>query len=170
MDFFEVIEKRYSHRGPFINAAVPREDIVKILDAGIRAPSGMNYQTTTFIAVTEPGLRAGLHRIVQKPTTETAPLMIVVCTEEVANHDGLVFEREDYGAAVENMLLAVTALGYASVWLDGFTRLEGRAEQIARLLEVEDGKTVRCVLPIGVPAQVGKQKEKRPFEQRAEII
>lgn len=171
MDFFEVIEKRSSYRGEFCDTPVPKEHIEKILDAGIRAPSGMNLQPVSFIAVTEPGLRAALHNIVQKPTTATAPLIIVVATEHmVAHQNGLCFELEDYGAAVENLLLAITALGYASVWMDGYTRQEDRMTQIAQLLEVPKDRTVRCVLPVGVPQTPGAQAEKRPFNVRAEII
>lgn len=56
MDFFEAIEKRYSFRGEYKAQAVSEKDMRKILDAGIRAPSGRNGQTTSFIAVTDKDL------------------------------------------------------------------------------------------------------------------
>jgi hypothetical protein len=65
------------------------------------------------------------------------------------------------------MLLAVTALGYATVWLDGVLRVEDRAARIGRLLGVPTGQSVRIILPIGVPATPGVQREKLPFSQRA---
>lgn len=170
MDFFEAVEKRHSYRGEFLPDPVPQEDILRILDAGIRAPSGLNTQTTSFVAVTDPGLRAQLHSILQKPGTATAPLIIVVLTQNVMTAAGFSFEVEDYGAAVENMLLAVTALDYATVWIDGFTRQQGRDKQIARLLKVEEGRSVRCVLPVGRPVQQGRQAAKKQFEERAVIL
>lgn len=170
MDFFEAMEKRHSYRGEFLPDPVPRQDILRILDAGIRAPSGLNTQTTSFIAVTDPRLRAQLHGVLQKPGTAMAPLIIVVLTQNVMTAAGFSFEVEDYGAAVENMLLAVTALDYATVWIDGFTRQQGRDEQIARLLGVEDDRRVRCVLPVSRPAQQGKQAAKKPFKERAVIL
>lgn len=51
MEFFDVIKNRGSYRGEFLPIDVGEEDLNKILDAGIRAPSGYNLQTTTFIAV-----------------------------------------------------------------------------------------------------------------------
>ncbi|MBC7316567.1 MAG: nitroreductase, partial [Chloroflexi bacterium] len=37
----------------------------------------------------------------------------------------------------------------------------------ARLLGVPDHVEVRVLLPIGVPAEPGRQREKRPFHERA---
>ena len=77
------------------------------------------------------------------------------------------FAAEDCAASVENMLLAITALGYASVWLDGVLRCENKAARIGQLLGVPAGRTVRILLPLGVAAEPGVQKEKLPFDQRA---
>ena len=59
----------------------------------------------------------------------------------------LSFAAEDCAACVENMLLAITALGYATVWLDGVLRVEDKAARIARLLGVPEDRHVRIVLP-----------------------
>jgi len=56
MDFFEVIEKRHSYRGQYEDIPIPKADLIKILDAGIRAPSGHNAQTTSFYMVTNQAL------------------------------------------------------------------------------------------------------------------
>jgi nitroreductase len=75
---------------------------------------------------------------------------------------------QDYAAAVQNMLLAITGLGYASVWLDGVLRSRGIAEKIGALLNVPQGKnmTVTVILPVGVPEEKGRQNDRLPFEQR----
>jgi nitroreductase len=82
-------------------------------------------------------------------------------------YEGYHFQVEDCAAAVENMLLAVTALGLATVWIDGWLRVEGRAERIGKLIGLSEDKRIRVLLPIGTPAEVCQQKEKLPFEQRA---
>jgi len=89
-----------------------------------------------------------------------------VVTTEMQSPKGMSFEKEDYAAAVENVLLAVTALGYASVWIDGETHLEGRDRAMGKLLNVPEGWHVRCLLPVGVPKKQGAQAEKKPFEER----
>ena len=42
MDVLECIQKRYSYRGTYKDIPVPREDLEKILKAGLVAPSGCN--------------------------------------------------------------------------------------------------------------------------------
>ncbi|WP_278244439.1 nitroreductase family protein [Lachnoanaerobaculum saburreum] len=44
----------------FENTSIPPEDLKKILDAGMHAPSGYNLQTTTFYAVTDGEIRKKL--------------------------------------------------------------------------------------------------------------
>jgi nitroreductase len=166
MDFFEVVKRRYSYRGEFTADHVPNEDIIKILDCGIRAPSGKNRQTTSFVVVTDEALKQKIIEIFPHRGIETAPVLIIALTSYMEVHNGTAFELEDYSAAVENILLAVTALGYASVWLDGYTKDEGRREKIADILNVPEGKTVRAVLPIGRAKNPGEQYRKRPFEDR----
>jgi nitroreductase len=167
MDLFETIEKRYSYRGEFKPEPVPREHLRKIVEAGIRAPSACNGQVVSFVVIDDPDLLEKTAKIIDRPVCYTAKAMIVVvCDPRPVYHD-LSFAQEDCGAAVENVLLAITALGYATVWLDGALRTENRAERLGRLLGVPDDKTVSVVLPLGVALEPGKQRERLPFDERA---
>ena len=56
MSILELIFNRRSYRGPYENASVPREDLRRIMAAGLAAPSGCNKQTTSLIAVADPVL------------------------------------------------------------------------------------------------------------------
>lgn len=169
MDVFEAIDARYSYRGEFLDRAVPREDLVKIVQAGIQAPSGCNAQATSFVIVDEAELLRKIARIVDRPVCNTARAMIVCVVEPRAVYHGFSFHVEDCAAAVENMLLAIAALGYATVWLDGALRLDDdrAAKEIAELLGVPDGRQIRIVLPLGVAVKPGTQKERISFERRA---
>jgi len=167
MDVFDAIAARYSYRGEFTDVPVPREDLRKIVEAGIQAPSACNAQMAVFAIVDDPKLVEQIAQIVDKPFCRTARAMIVCAVDPRPVYANESFAAEDCAAAVENMLLAITALGYASVWLDGVLRGEGRAERIAQLLGVPDGFQVRVLLPIGVPAKPGRQRERLPFNQRA---
>ena len=170
MDVFEAIAKRHSYRGPFKDQPVPREDLRRIVQAGIQAPSGSNAQTTTFVVADDPDLVSEIremHPSNQAMQQACAYIVCVVDKHPEVIYAGHTFQIEDCAAAVENMLLAVTALGYATVWIDGWLRVEGRAERIGSLLDLPEGKMVRVILPVGVPVEVHRQKEKQPFEQRA---
>jgi nitroreductase len=168
MELFEALKKRHSYRGAFLPRSVPKKDLEDILDAGIRAPSGYNGQSTSFVAVDDPELLAKIAQILSGDAVKTAPAIICVFMDG-RTRPGMefMFGVEDYAASTENMLLAITALGYASVWIDGALRKEGRAKKLADLLGVPDTLELRVVLPLGAPAEKRPQKEKKPFSERA---
>ncbi len=167
MDLFDAIEKRYSYREEFTDSPVSRADLEKIVTAGIQAPSGKNEQVATFVIVDDRPLLRQIAEIVERPVCSTAGAMVVCIADPRPILGELSFAAEDCAASVENMLLAITALGYATVWLDGVLRVEDKAARIAELLGVPEDKHVRILLPIGVPTKPGAQKERLPFDQRA---
>ncbi len=170
MEFFTVVKKRHSHRGGFQDIAVARQDLEKIVQAGLDAPSGKNAQTTEFVVIDDPAL---VRQIAQMHSTNKAmqqarAFIVCICDKNPeAVYEGHQFQVEDCAAAAENMLLAITALGYASVWIDGWLRGERRAGKIGQLLRLPGEKYVRVLLPVGVPAETYKQPAKKSFAQRA---
>ena len=170
MELFEAIAKRHSYRGEFTDQSVSRDDLRKIIDAGIKAPSGKNGQTTRFVIVDAPDVLAkigSMHATNKAVRQAKAMIACVIDKQPEAIYEGYSFQIEDCAAAVENMLLAITALGYASVWIDGWLRIEGHAEAIGKLLAVPDDKIVRIALPIGVPTEQKSQPPKKTFDERA---
>ena len=169
MEFFETIEKRASYRNAFLEKEIPEEDIRRILTAGLYAPSGYNMQTTSFVVVRDTALKKAISELLPTPATKSAAVIIVALSEEKAAKAAagpVHFETEDYAAAVENIMLAITACGYAGVWMDGMTRTEGTERKIAELLNVPAGKSVRTIIPFGVPEKEAKQMSKKPFDER----
>jgi nitroreductase len=167
MELFEAIGNRCSYRGDFTAAPVPRTDLERIVQAGIQAPSACNQQVASFVIVDDPPLLRQIADIVGKPVCQSAKAMIACVADPRPVYAQWSFAAEDCAAAVENMLLAITALGYATVWLDGILRAEDRAQRIGQLLGVPPDRTVRILLPIGVPVEPVEQREKQPFHERA---
>jgi len=169
MDVFEAIAKRHSYRRAFRDQAVPPTDLQRIVQAGLQAPSGKNAQTTTFVIVDDADLLRKIGGMPQANKAMQEAKAVIACIVDVEPelvYKGHAFQVEDCAAAVENMLLAVTALGYATVWIDGWLRLDKRAETISRLLNLPEGKIIRVLLPLGVPAEICSPKKKKPFEAR----
>ena len=168
MDIFEVIESRTSYRGRYRDEAVPREDIVKILRAGAAAPSGCNKQTTSFIAVDDQQLLGEIKALITPSVAVTAPCFILVLTREIYAYRDKRFNVQDYSAAIENMLLAVKALGYESCWYEGhITDDDDIAGRIASHLGLPEEYRIVCLLPVGRAAEETKQVQKLPLESRA---
>jgi nitroreductase len=170
MDLFDAITKRYSYRGAFVPQPIPEEDLKKIVQAGLDAPSGKNLQTTRFVIINDPEKLEQVKAVFGgQPFIETAPAFIAAfydVDEQEASEYPYTFEIEDAAAAIQNILLAITGLGYASVWLDGVLRNEQRAERIGKIIGLPDSKKVRILLPVGVAIDDGPRKQKRPFEER----
>ena len=67
MNVIEAIHSRHSYRGKYKDIPVPREDLMKIMQAGLDAPSGCNKQTTSLIAVDDPAVLEKIHRVIDPP-------------------------------------------------------------------------------------------------------
>lgn len=173
MEVREAIAARHSYRGNYAQTPVPREHLREIIEAGLAAPSGCNKQTVSLIGVDEPELLQKLLAVMDPPTCATAPAMIcVLIKHRIAYTDGYGVERcfavQDSAAAIENMLLTITALGYASCWIEGhITDADEQGKRMAELLGVPEEYSLICVLPVGIPLDEQKLARKRPFELRA---
>lgn len=168
MNTLQTIANRHSYRGIYQNIPVPREHLTKILEAGCAAPSGCNKQTTSFIAVDDPQVLAKLHHVIDPPLGVSAPAMICVLTQKIIAYQDRTFYIHDYSAAIENMLLAITALGYASCWVEGHVTNEKRiGEQMANILGVPEDYRLIAYLPVGIPAEEVRGPRKKPLSERA---
>jgi nitroreductase len=167
MDTLQAISSRRSYRGKYLPAPVPREHLHQILEAGYHAPSGCNKQTTSFIAVDDPDLLKQLHSVIDPPVGETAPAMICVLTRKIIAYRDRTFYVQDYSAAIENMLLAIEDLGYASCWIEGhITDADRIGDKMAAILGVPDEFELVCFLPVGIPEEPAKPVSKQPFSER----
>ena len=170
MDFFECIQKRYSYRGPYKNTPVPREDLEKIIKAGLAAPSGCNKQTTSFVGLDDLKILNSIAELLNKNGFEgkKAPAGICVLTRRIPAYADFYFNVQDYAAAIENILLAITALGYASCWIEGhITENTETQKQIAKLLNIPEKYIVVAFLPVGVQEKEGKRPSYKSFSERA---
>ena len=168
MNTIEMIQKRHSYRGKYKASPIPREDLVTILEAGLAAPSGCNKQTTSLIAVDDPEILKQLRAVIDPPVAETAPAMICVLTQRVNAYRDRCFATQDYAAAIENMLLAITALGYQSCWYEGhITDADRIGDKMARILGVPEDYELVCFLPVGIAEDEPVPPRKKPFAERA---
>ena len=154
MDALEAIRKRRSVR-EYTGDMVPRRDLEKIVDAGRFAATGGNRQPWDFIIVTEREMIDKLK--VASQWMDKAGAIIAVVMDPSSR-----WWLEDGAAAVENMLIASTALGYGSCWLEGYTL--PREEEFKHLMEVPKDKRLLTLVPIGIPVEWPK-KEKKPLEE-----
>lgn len=171
MKTLDAIRARCSYRGAYQPTPVPRENLRRILEAGLAAPSGCNKQTVSLIAVDDPEILRRLNAIIDPPVgrTDTAPAMICVLTRPIIAYRDRCYAVRDYAAAIENMLLAIVELGYQSCWIEGHvTDADHLGRKMADVLGVPEEYELVCYLPVGVAAEEARcTAKKQPFESRA---
>ncbi len=143
MEALEAIRKRRSIRR-YTGDSIPREKLEAIVDAGRLAATGNNRQPWEFIVVTDRDMIDRLKFV--SLWMEKAGAIVAVVLDPSSR-----WWLEDGSAAVQNMLVAATALGYGSCWLEGYT-LPAEAE-LKMLLGVPDELRLLTLVPIGVPAE-----------------
>ena len=166
MNFFETIEKRYSHKERFLPDSVPLKDLELIAKAGLAAPTGNNSQCVRLIILPDRESLQPLCDITPTDGMLTAPCAIAVLTDSSVQTGKYNFEMEDYSAAATQMLLAATALGYVSLWLDSPYFDEEKQKAALNVLNAPQGYHLRVVLPVGFPDGEGSRRDKLTFEQR----
>jgi len=166
MDFFEAVNKRYSHKEKFLPDSVPEEALNQIAGAGLSAPTGNNTQCVKLVILRNRDEVQKLGDIVKTEALTTAPSAIAVLTDSEGHGDIYNFEIEDYSAAAAQMLLAATAMGYVSLWLDNpfFDEKNQKAALLA--LGASERYNLRVVLPVGLPDGKGSRRSKLTFDER----
>ena len=125
------------------------EDIQKLLEAAMAAPSGRNVRPWEFVVVTEPAVCERLSHATRPPCwSRGRRCVIVVCGREVDSHHWIV----DGAAAAENILLEAVSLGLGGVWVGVFPVPE-REAHVRQVIGLPEGVRPLCMVPVGHPAE-----------------
>jgi nitroreductase len=128
-------------------------------------------QTTSFIGIDDPALVKTITELVKqngfRGGGSPAPAGVCVLAQKLIAYGDTSLYVQDYSAAIENLLLAITGLGYASCWIEGQVKRDGVQDKIAKLLKVPEGYEVIAFLPVGVSEADGKRPEYKAFTERA---
>jgi nitroreductase len=152
MEFEKVIEKRRSIR-KYKDTPVPKEQLIKILEAARIAPSASHRQPWHFIVVED---KEKIRKLAKSKWAE-APVMIVGLADTEASPNWC---SNDLGIAIEHMVLEATNLGLGTCWM-GQT---GREDLIRELLDIPDKFRPVAVVPIGVPDETPSPKERKSLD------
>lgn len=127
---------------------VSEELLQDLLQAGMSAPSAGARDPWHFVVLDDASFRSDLaSRLPNGPFLAQAGAAIVVCGDVAEAHDQLeAFLLVDCAAAIENILLAASALGLGACWLGIHPRVE-RMAMIKELLHLPPS-----VIPVGMVA------------------
>lgn len=126
MNVSDAILKRRSIRKYKPGYEIPDEDLKKILNAAMHAPSACNSRAWEFVVIKSDEAKKRVLKI--HPYAKhlaDASLAILVCARpDLQQGVAEGFFPQDCGAAVENILLESFELGYGSCWCGIYPREE----------------------------------------------
>mgnify|MGYP002725647838 CR=1 FL=1 len=155
LEFEDVISSRRSIR-KYKGTPVPRESVLKVLEAARVAPSAMHRQPWHFVVAEDEETRVKLAGR-QKWVAE-APVVIVFLADPVASPNWCL---NDVGIAGEHIVLAARDLGLGTCWC-GSTK---RDAEIKEILGIPDELKVIAITPLGEPDEEKEPKERKSLDE-----
>jgi nitroreductase len=162
MDVHEAILKRKSIRN-YKDEPIPENKLQKVLEAARLAPSAANQQEWKFVVVRDAEKRRHLSIAAQGQThVARAPAVIagVATGTERIMLCGVPTYPVDLAIALDHMTLAAVNEGLGSCWIGHFSQ-----EQVREILGIPDNYTVVCLLTLGIPAEPGRPKLRKPLNE-----
>jgi nitroreductase len=157
---------RFSCR-KFRGDPVEPADLEKLREALRWAPSAGNAQPWIFYEITNQGVKDALAAAaLNQHFIAGAPVVYAVCADPreaeraYGERGRTLYVFQDTAAAVMSLLIAATALGYASCWVGAFD--EGR---VAKILGLEPGRRPVALVPLGRAAEKDKGSDRKPEAQ-----
>ena len=160
MSFDDVIINRRSVRA-YLDKEIPRDVIEQILHCGRLAPSAGNVQPWVFWVTQDAGTRERLVNATFIGADETAkphvwllqaPVLVTVCLDEgraaakYKERGAKIYQYQDSGAAIQNILLSAAEKGLGTCWIGSF-----RPAQVAEILSIPSHLEPVSMISIGYP-------------------
>lgn len=173
MTGIELLHQRQSN--PLVTSPAPsKQDLDKILSAGMRVPDHACLQPWHFTVITENGLQrlsdlfvsssnkltANLEKISKMPFR--APMIIVISTH-YSQHDKVPQQEQlvTAGCCAQAMQMAAFSLGYGAMWRTGELAYN---EQVKQGLGVDEENEIIGFLYIGTPCKEQGLKPSKSLE------
>jgi len=172
MEVHECIKTRRSMR-KYKDDPVPRESLMKVLEAVKWAPSWVNLQTWEVIVVDDPGIKEKLQECIPqanpgRKSVTMAPVVLAMCgrtgesgyydKKEATSHgDWVMF---DLGIACQNLCLAAQAEGLGTLHLGLLDH-----KKAGEVLGLPDNVVLFELVPLGYPAKESKAPPRKEIPE-----
>jgi nitroreductase len=186
-DFFSVVKRQRACRR-YLDKPVSDSLVEEVITAGTFAPSAENSQPWEFVVVRDKYLRDQIHDLAQRAWSgggrdfslrhldekiladvddgisgggyATAPVMIIVAGDTERCHPKAI--SASILPAIQNMLLAATALGLGSALT---TITLGFATELQAIVALPDSVVPQAIIPLGFPARPLGPPRRESFSQ-----
>jgi len=160
LSVLEVIKKRGSIRR-YKDKPIPKDELLKILEAARLAQSAANRQPWQFIVVTDPSKKQMLAEAAENFVSDAAAVIVCLADPEISarvgSFDGFLI---DLAIAIENMALTAWDLGIGSCWIGAFDE-----DGVKELFDVPGNLRVMSLLTLGYPDEKAGPKCRKPMRE-----
>ncbi len=168
MDFNDLIRQRESVRSFNSQKPIPKDVLLRILEAGRLAPSAANKQPWNFVVVTSPDVLKKIFLSYNRQWFHDAPCVLAVTGKKQnawTRSDGYCSIETDLAIAMTCILLAAANEGVASCWISNFD-----LPLLREALDLSDDEVVYAITPLGYPKDDYKPKSGKDRKSLSELV
>lgn len=156
-----LIKTRRSIR-KFTSKAIEDGQLNQIIEAGIWAPSGLNNQPWKCAIIKDPDTQSSLASLTRYSNIiEGAPVLIAVFLDVSLSYDRTK-DIQAIGAFIQNMLLAIHALGLGGVWLGEILK---NKDKVSKALNAPNNLELMALIALGNPAEKGGRAYRKSLKE-----
>ena len=143
----------------FIDKEIEKEKLVKIVHAGMVAPSAMNVKPCQFLIIEDPQIKEAISNAspYAKFARHSGALIIVLADRRKIIEMNKMWVQ-DASAATENILIQSVEEGLGGCWL-GLYPNKGMEEEIAKICKLPPYITPFSIVALGYPKDNPKRKD-----------
>ena len=146
----------------FTSESIDDEQLNRIIEAGTWAPSGLNNQPWKIAIIKDHNTKASLASLTRYSSIiEGAPVVMAVFLDISLSYDRTK-DIQAIGAFIQNMLLAIHALGLGGVWLGEILK---NKDDVSNVLKAPEHLELMAVVALGHPAEEGAKKSRKSIEE-----
>ncbi len=169
MEFYELLRNRETIRHYDPSRKVPREVLLRILEAGRLAPSAANRQPWTFVLISSEEKLREVKACYPREWFQQVPYVLAVTGDKtrswVRPSDGYNSIETDLAIAMDHMVLAAENEGVAACWIIAFD-----PERLRSVLGLGEHEVVYCITPLGYPPEGFRKKGNKVRKPMKEVV
>jgi nitroreductase len=172
VNYYDLVRNRESIRSYNPDRPLDRDTLNRILEAGLLAPSAVNYQPWRFLVISSEEMLARVRPCYGREWFSDAPHILVVVgyPEEawVRKHDGYNSIETDLTIALDHMILAAEFEGVATCWVGAYD-----PNMLREALSLKENEVVYSITPLGYPKDGFEKKgnkKRKPLEDVVEFM
>lgn len=153
MEFSNVIRERYSVR-KYRPDRISDDELNTILEAGMLAPTGCNYQPQRIYVLKSDEAVAKIRSLSR--CAFDAPVVLLIALDENADwksplEAGCRAGIQDVSIAADHMMLAAWDMGIGSCWVNYF-----KPSEVKKAFDLPENETPILLMTLGYPAEDSK--------------